>query len=286
MNMNSTLQLDTRRTLSEDERRDASAIVDACRRDGLRLKLHLDRLPDDGEAQAIVARRDGVLAGFCTLDSGRDMELCGAVHPDHRRRGVGRALLAAALAESSRRGRKRALVICEDASLAGVALLSAAGAARAFAEHRMELAARCPAPVSARGLTVRRAAPADAADVARVIARTMDDDEIDVLGGIEVAMSDPAQRVYMAHAEGLAVAALRVVFGSGRAYIYGFGVLPGHRRRGIGRWFLAEVIAALQSEGNDRIALEVETENVAAVSLYRSMGFAEITTYGYYAVAL
>lgn len=284
--MNSTLRIDARQTLSEDERRDAGAIVDACLREGLSLKLDLDLLPDDGEVQAIVARSGSTLVGFCTLDSGRDMELCGAVHPDHRRRGVGRALLAAALAESRRRGRERALVICEDASLAGVALLSAAGATRAFAEHRMELAARCHAPESDHGLTVQRADPADAVDVARVIAHAMNDDELHVRRDVDAAIAGPAERVYLAREGGHAVAALRVVFGSDRAYIYGFGVLSEHRRRGIGRRFLTEVIAALQAEGHNRIALEVETDNIAAVSLYRTMGFTTITTYGYHAVTL
>ena len=42
------------------------------------------------------------------------------------------------------------------------------------------------------------------------------------------------------------------------------------------------VIADVRSRSQKRIALEVETENNHALGLYRSSGFREITTYGYY----
>lgn len=285
--MNERARVEARPRLSDGERREAVAIVDGCGREGLSLKLDLDVLRErDGETIAFVAHRGGALAGFCTLDSGRDMELCGAVHADHRRRGIGRALLAAALDESRRLGRERALVICEDASAAGVALLTATGATRAFAEHRMDLAELCHAPPADDRLVVARATPPDAAEVAHVIAVSMKDAEERARAEVARDLESATNRYYLSRLEGAAVGSLKIAFGRGKAYIYGFSVLPEHRRRGLGRQMLGGVIEALRAEGHQHIALEVESENAPAIGLYRAMGFSVTTTYGYYEIDL
>jgi ribosomal protein S18 acetylase RimI-like enzyme len=277
-----------RRSFPSDERRKAAAIVEACRAEGLHLKLDLDLLPEEEyDMCAYVARAaDGALAGFCTLDSGREMEICGAVHPDHRRRGVGRALLAAALAESRRRGRRRVLLICEEASPAGQALLAAEGAKLTFSEHRMDLTALRRAPAAGPQVRVSRAGAEDAREVAHVIAGAMEDSEAEALAGVQRGLSAPLSRFYIGRAGGVAVGALKVLFIGEKAFIYGFGVLPEQRRRGFGRQILAGVIEALAAEGHTRVALEVESQNVAALSLYRSLGFSVTTTYGYHALDL
>ena len=283
--MTFTHTITARQAISGAERREAEAILDACRAEGLSLKLDLDVLGErDGEIRALVCHEDGALAGFCTLDPGRDLELCGAVHPDRRRRGIGRALLTRALDEARRCGRERALVICEERSSGGVALLSAAGATRAFGEHRMALTGLVRAEPPLATLEVARATLDDVGGVARVIARTMDDDETGLLTKIAAELDAPGQRFYFGRIDGAVVASLKVVFGRDRAYVYGFGVLPEHRRRGLGRQLLTGVIDALAAEGHTRVALEVETHNHAAVSLYLAMGFTITTTYGYHAL--
>jgi ribosomal protein S18 acetylase RimI-like enzyme len=45
---------------------------------------------------------------------------------------------------------------------------------------------------------------------------------------------------------------------------------------------MTQVIKRLMSERWTRFALEVETTNVNAIGLYRSLGFKGTTTYGYY----
>jgi ribosomal protein S18 acetylase RimI-like enzyme len=77
--------------------------------------------------------------------------------------------------------------------------------------------------------------------------------------------------------------------------IYAFAVLPQYRRRGFGRQMLEQIIKEVHARNADLflagvsrgerslgIALEVETQNENAIGLYRSCGFVEVTTYGYY----
>ncbi len=293
-------RIERRAGLTGEELLRAAALKALCdAEDGLDLKIHPEMqsaATDASVTDAIVATtKDGMLMGLCTLDGGSEIEVCGMVHPAHRRRGVGRALLEDALAACRERRARRVLLICEDASAAGRTLLASAlpTARLDFKEHRMELrtAGFAPqaaiAPVArAPGLVVR-AAVASASDLdalAMTQAAAFGERKQGIRPGVEADMRDPSTRYYVALLDGVPVSSLKVIFALPRAYIYAFGVVPEQRRRGVGRAVLAQVIARLRDEGWRRVALEVESENAPALALYRSLGFELVTTYGYYAV--
>src|SRR5438445_795115 len=99
MTMSENQGLVGRQTLDEEEIREARRLADVCNAyEGLDLKLALGEPPaDSGQAMnRFLYYDDGRLVGFCSLDY---EELCGMVHPEHRRRGIGRALLGAAINE-------------------------------------------------------------------------------------------------------------------------------------------------------------------------------------------
>lgn len=58
-----------------------------------------------------------------------------------------------------------------------------------------------------------------------------------------------------------------------RAWIGGLGVVPEHRREGIGRLLMNGLIEHAREAGCDRVQLEVITQNERAINLYRSLGF-------------
>lgn len=60
-----------------------------------------------------------------------------------------------------------------------------------------------------------------------------------------------------------------------RAYDSGTGVVPSHRRRGLGRAMLDFMTPRLRERGCTQYVLEVIESNTAAVELYRSQGFEE-----------
>ena len=64
--------------------------------------------------------------------------------------------------------------------------------------------------------------------------------------------------------------------------IYGFVVRSAYRGRGYGRQMLEETIRTIQARSQKQIMLEVDSQNTNALGLYRSCGFKETTTYGYY----
>lgn len=285
-----------RHSLDEAEGRAVRRLAALCNaHDGLDLKLALAPAPGGAESErnAFLYYVAGDLVGFCGLDGRVDPEVCGMVHPAHRRQGLGRTLLAAATAEARQAGSSHVLLICEAAAAAGQVFMAATGAGYSFAEDHMELAARQPLPgeaallerAAAAGLTLHRADATDVAALAGVIAGAFNDPleatQVRIGGGI----TEPGQAYYLARLAGAPVGALRVFFGPDKAGLYAFGVLPAYQRRGLGRQILASTIVTLRTAGITRVALEVKTTNAPAQALYQSFGFQTTTTYGYYRLA-
>lgn len=267
--------------------------------EGLDLKLYIEvgrRAPTTDDADLIVARHGGQIVGCCTLDGYTEVELCGMVALEHRRQGLGRALLEVGRTACARRGASRVLLTCEDNSAAGRAFLSSVepGARLDFKEIRMELEATSAsegrgALAGARvppGLEVRAVGVEALEVVARTQAAVFGDNIEGVRWGIAQDMRDPHYRFYLATRGGEPVSSLKVIFIEPRAYIYAFGVVAGERGRGIGAAVLGEVVRRLHAEGWPRVALEVESENAPALALYRRLGFRDVTTYGYYELPL
>ena len=61
-----------------------------------------------------------------------------------------------------------------------------------------------------------------------------------------------------------------------QADILSIGILPGDRRRALGRKLLSYLAERLRSEGTSAIFLEVAADNIAAIGLYRSCGYVEL----------
>ncbi|HEY1388547.1 MAG TPA: GNAT family N-acetyltransferase [Ktedonobacterales bacterium] len=282
------------RQLTEEQAEQARALRDLCNRaDGLDLKLGISAgyATQSAEPYAFLCVLDGALVGFCTLsgDDDPELELCGMVHPAYRRRGIGRALLGAALASARRRlATLRVLAICEDASAAGRAFVAAAGGNHSFSENRMETAAMPPAHAShapARDLDVREAGQDEAHELARVIAASFGQSDDHMAEDIVRDMTLEEERYFLARLSDESnepVGAFKIFVDKPKAYIYAFGVLPEYRRRGYGREILEDILARLFAEGRTAVGLEVDADNTPAQALYRSVGFHDVTVYGYY----
>lgn len=69
--------------------------------------------------------------------------------------------------------------------------------------------------------------------------------------------------------------------GGGFAWITTIGVHPGHRRQGIAEHLLRACESRLKSE---RVRLTVRANNLAAIRLYRKLGYEQIDTWQQYYV--
>ena len=259
--------------------------------EGLDLKLALDPPPTasvEAPGAFLFYADDGNLAGFCSLDGSHEVEVCGMVHPQHRRQGIGTDLLIAAQNACLARGAARIMLICEDASLSGCAFAAAHHGQRRFGEHRMVLAD----PTMLHGiaqhddmLALRQVTANDQAAVdtfVHVCTTVFGEDREGVRQGVSQSLWGTNERYYIAVLDGEPVGCLKLVYEGAAAGIYTFGVLPERRRQGIGKRMLARAVAIAEDQRRQRIWLEVEEQNTPALALYRSCSFRETTVYGYF----
>lgn len=208
------------------------------------------------------------------------------VRPDHRRRGVGRALLAAVRREARRRGLGAFLIVRDDASPSGAPFLAAFGARRRFSEHLRRLdrrgfdRSRPPAP----SLLLRPAGPAEAETLARLQAAAFDEPLEETREHLRRGLREPNRRYYAGVLRGEPVGMLRVGEWGRGTDITALGVLPERRGRGYGRRMLLEAVELLLAEGNEDVAIEVATDNRGALGLYESCGFERAAAYAYHEV--
>ena len=244
----------------------------------------------DGAVQHLVRHEDGALVGYAQLvpsgDGGGDgFEGELLVHPGHRRRGHGGALLAAV---EERAGARPVRLWSHGDTPGASALAARAGWTRARELLRMERASAglsdLAVPDLAAGLAVRPFVPGadDAAWVALNAAAfathpeqgrwTLDD----LRARLAEPWFDPALLLLAEAPDGLAAFCwMKVEDGLGELYV--LGVDPARSGAGLGRALLVRGLRAVAGRV-DRVDLYVDGDNLRAVRLYAGLGFSRAAT--------
>ena len=252
--------------------------------DGGRLKLEWGRLHrrSGDRVEDLLWWEDDRLVGFLGFYGFESApELAGMVAPDARRRGIGSALLDAALSLCRERGDPPPLLIVPRPSEAGKRLALRRGGAIDHSEHALVLSGKPTSGPHEQPVSLRPATPADLPLITRLLevgfGRRPPRDLADRL-------NSPRERTAMVELDGLAVGTLRLRRDVTGAAIHGFVIDAPLRGRGIGRAALRHACERLRAEGAQRIGLEVDIGNDRALGLYTSVGFTPIITEDYYAL--
>ncbi|MGN6674000.1 MAG: GNAT family N-acetyltransferase [Thermomicrobiales bacterium] len=268
----------TRPTLSVAERAGAEALLAACP------ETERPRLPEPASlAGYLLAYAADTLAGLASLEDLGGIEVGCLVHPAQRRRGIGRALVAATRDELRARGLTRCLLVANGASASAAPFCAAVGAACCMAEYRLDLdETRVPPPREwSPPLDLRPATFDDVPDIARMSSAAFADAgearHEQVLGRFR-----PGSQYIIARRGAEAIGVIRVVDDVDAVYLASFAVAPAHQGQGYGRQILARTVAQLLDQPARPIALEVATDNQRALALYESCGFVVTTRFDYY----
>ena len=274
---------------------DAAAAEDGVMPLSEQVVLHV-RHGGDPRARNLLVWQGGELAGFAHLDAadgpeeGRSAEL--AVHPAHRRRGLGRALLRALTSEA---GGGPVRLWAHGDLPAAAALAASAGLSRTRALWRMTRSLRVPLaePRLAPGISVRTFVPGqDEPEWLIVNGRAFADhpeqgrwtrEDIDVRE--REPWFDPAG-FFLAERGGRLVGFhWTKIHPAGPApgsapvgEVYVLGIDPAGQGTGLGRALTLLGLHYLRDRGLGEVMLYVEESNVAAIKLYESLGFARAST--------
>lgn len=204
------------------------------------------------------------------------------VDPQARRRGVGSALLRAALPLAAERGAASVLLVVPRSTDAGREFALRHGGTLDHSEHHLVLVATPPPPGKHSDLLVRDAAAGDVDELLRLLEAAFGPTS----DSSTLLPTTPADRQLVVERAGAVIGCLRLsTSGATSTGIYGFAVDPQLRGQGIGRAVLAQVCRQLCAAGPHEVTLEVAVDNEHALGLYTSVGFDRKTTEDYYKVS-
>ena len=285
MNQRSEVRIVGPTGLTPDEIIVVNQLVAKCNRaEGLDLPIEATAADATNGVAYCLAWKASRLVGVLAIQGNDEAEVFLAVDPDHRRQGVGRALLTSARDAVRDRGATSFLLVADEASRAGRAFVAATGARYHSSEYRLVLD-ESAVPTERDWPTVvdlRQASSTDASLVVRLIAASFGDSEDYVSEWVARALTLENHRFYIACIGEEPIGTIRTNYYGASVYITAFGIIPEWRGRGFGRQVLLRTIDRLIAEKWPRILIEVETDNRNALGLYLSCGFKELTTYGYY----
>lgn len=243
----------------------------------------------DGSSEHALHESDGALAGYLQWQPGyRTAQL--VVHPDRRRRGIGRGLLAelTEAAVVSPGSTSRDVGGRDDWAVWAFGDLPAAqafAAAQGLRPARGLLVMARPledieAPTVPDGLTLRGYRPADAEELlavnAAAFAHHPEQGALDA-AGLAARMAepwfDPSGLILGFDGEGLAGFHWTKRADPGTGEVYVIGIAPRAQGRGYGKVLLAAGLAHLRSVGAGRVMLYVDSAEQVAVRMYESAGF-------------
>jgi predicted GNAT family acetyltransferase len=218
----------------------------------------------------------------------QEAEITAFTIPAYRKKGCFKMLFEEAAAEIKRCGLKEILFVCEPSSLSGLAVLKKLNAHYYFTEYSMKYIEPPLTPAaksSARGILVE----AKAESIKEIVAmreKTFGDCHDDAKAIVSNTFESKKRAQYIFSSLGQNVGIVTVCYEDASASIHGFGIIPEHRGKGLGKEMLLQVTRNLFSEGCKDIIIEVDSKNQVAFELYKMCGFKVTVSSDYFRYAI
>ncbi len=210
-----------------------------------------------------------------------EAEIIAFTAPSYRRRGYFRALLAQAVEQLSARGVLRLLLQCDAAGADGCAAMAAMAAKYEYSEYTM-IRQLSDLPAVDAPLRIAEAAPEELEELCVLAADINEDDPDFYRSMLGKAMATTAMSVFSAWLGEQRAGMCRVIWEEQPPNICTVGIRPDLRGRGLGEALLHLTLREIAARGHAAAALDVDSGNTVALSLYRKAGFQIKTQIDYY----
>lgn len=213
-----------------------------------------------------------------------EAEILAVTHPDHRRKGYFKTLLAAARAELLGKGISSILFAAEPKSKPLPHVIASLGNPPL---ERSEYTMSCSktAGIAVGGLTFERVTLANRVVFTAITMEAFPDIEPNS-SFISKIIKSPTRMGYIAYNNGVPIGVFDLNFkDEGTVYLYGVAVAKSYRGQGFGKALVWQALV----EGLNRsqkMVLDVDSDNPVAFSLYKNSGFAIDFQVDYYRYAL
>ncbi|MFP7296650.1 GNAT family N-acetyltransferase [Neobacillus niacini] len=276
--------------LTKEKINEIKMLQEICEKEGrFQLKLNYDMLENRSKnrKEDFFYYAEGKLIGFLgSYYFGNKVEVCGMVHPNHRRRGIFSKLLEESLEEAKKREVRTILLNAPTQSTSAKEFLKKIPCTLSMVEYQMKWVKSAALLVDDDSVSVRPSF-------------SPEDWEAEIQLDVQCfGLNEKEARQYKAETkdlnsdtrliidvDGKIAGKIRLSEMNGESWIYGFSVFPELQGKGIGRKALSKVVK-MEDEKGLSIFLEVEAKNDHALKLYESCGFRSYHSQDYYRVNL
>ena len=229
--------------------------------------------------------------GICGF-GGHNLELNGMVHPAYRHQGIFTVLHERVLSVVKKRRPSEVLLLCDVNSHWGQYFIEKCGGT--YQKSEFEMVAdlnQFRLNESEAILNFKKATNADKAEIdlqnaIYFLDETGEVSESETVSDESTVMPEDEEKrgflIYLAHLGNDVVGKVNIQLLTHEGGIYGLGIKPEYRGRGLGRSLLLQAMDIIQSDGLPMAMLQVEAENETALNLYKSCGFKIRSTMKYY----
>jgi len=215
-----------------------------------------------------------------------ESEIQSVIHPDYRRRQCFTVLLETAQEELSRFNIQNIVLVCSSLSKSAKGYIQAKGYPLMFSEYVMKYSEPFGIKeIDSSNYQLHLAEHSNIDDYAKYHKVIFSKDKVDNYSIIKNILYSEDRTLYIFSSEEEDVGVGSIYISDETVTIFGFGIKPDQRGKGISKIFLRMLVTEIVKKGYTEIYLEVDSLNVSASNLYLKNGFKIDSQVDYYTVS-
>lgn len=211
-----------------------------------------------------------------------EVEITAYTLPKYRGKGYFKSLLSNAVEELRKFGVPDILFVCENSSISGKGVMGALLAEYDHTEYFMRFHRASYTCLNSQRLKLVKTEPENLEKSIAAYMKVFGDSYKESKDIVESCLALKTREQYLGILDEEIIGRVSVNLEDEDVSIFGFGIVPEHRRKGYGRELLHLIVDNLSQRGSSDIIIDVNSENANALELYEKTGFHIDVAYEYF----